>query len=183
MSHKRIDGDYLRDMADMMRVAQPQGHMDWILWQILQTYMVLDIHMWEHSAAGTRRAWAVFRETVYPRDHLKGDALIYELRDDLDSATLHQATIPATELEQPAARLAAVHIPLSSVGDAVGSDSTWYGLEMHRVYATARLQWWSDFPREWVQLRHAAAEFRGFLEQTIEERGELVVAARGTDKA
>lgn len=183
MAHKHMSDDSLRDTAALMRNPQLQGRMDWILWQIMQPYMVLDVHIWQQTGAGTRRAWAVFRETVYPRDHLKGGALIYELREDRDSATLRQAIIPATELEPSVARLGAVRIPLSRVGDAIGSGGTLYGLEMRRCYATARLQWWSDLPKEWDDLRGAFEEFRRFLERTIKDHGKLIVPAHGTDKA
>lgn len=183
LTRKHINGDYLRDMADLMRNPQLEGRIDWILWQIMEPYMVLDVHLWQHSTAGARRAWAVFRETVYPRDHLKGDVIVYELRDNHDSATLHQAIVPATELEPYAARLAGVQIPLSRVGDAAGANGTWYGLEMRRFYATARLQWWSALPQEWDQLRRAVEEFRRFLEQIIEDRGEIVASATEAHKA
>lgn len=179
MAHEHMSGDSLRDTAGLMRNPQLQGRMDWVLWQIMQPHMVLDVHLWEDSATGTRRAWAVFRETVYPRDHLKGDALIYELRDDLDSVTLYQAIVPAIDLAPAAATLGAVQIPLSCVGDAVGANGTTYGLEMQRARATARLQWWSNLPREWDQLTQAVEMFRRSLHRIVENCGEIVASATG----
>lgn len=148
------------------------------------------LRLWHFPAFAAQRTWTILtpgrkappgaparvREVTWDRsadDQRLSDPQVRAERGSgiLPTIRLREGVLPEPTLRKLLEEGAHLAIPILHVGNHVGLDGEYFGLESYTVSPNVRVQWWCAGPVEWRHFTDWVIGLRAFLLQCLEETG------------